>query len=185
VAPRYDLPRAAPGELRLVQLFVNTLDAEHGRDDFASASAFARWTEASGVSAPGRVRSDQLADARRLRAALRELLLARHDGRGARPGASATVNAAARRGDVRVECGADGTVRVAAHARAAMENLLGSVAAAAYGAMIDGSWERLKACRNCRWAYYDASRNRSATWCSMAICGNRLKTRAYRQRARR
>ncbi|HEV2656447.1 MAG TPA: CGNR zinc finger domain-containing protein [Ktedonobacteraceae bacterium] len=51
-------------------------------------------------------------------------------------------------------------------------------------AMIDGTWTRLKACRNetCRWAFYDTSKNRSATWCTMAVCGSRLKTRAYRQR---
>jgi predicted RNA-binding Zn ribbon-like protein len=48
--------------------------------------------------------------------------------------------------------------------------------------MADGTWHRLKACRQCAWAYYDYSKNRSATWCSMAICGNRTKTRAYRRR---
>src|SRR5205085_10091757 len=50
----------------------------------------------------------------------------------------------------------------------------------------DGSWSRLKACRDetCRWALYDASRNRVGTWCSMAFCGNRAKTRAYRLRHR-
>jgi len=30
--PRYDLPNAAPEPLRLVQLFVNSLDHEHGRE---------------------------------------------------------------------------------------------------------------------------------------------------------
>ena len=34
----------------------------------------------------------------------------------------------------------------------------------------------------CRWAFYDYSRNRSASWCSMQLCGNRTKTRAYRRR---
>jgi predicted RNA-binding Zn ribbon-like protein len=48
--------------------------------------------------------------------------------------------------------------------------------------MLDGSFARLKACRNCRWSFYDYSPNRSATWCSMQICGNRTKTRAYRRR---
>jgi predicted RNA-binding Zn ribbon-like protein len=48
--------------------------------------------------------------------------------------------------------------------------------------MLDGSWSRLKACRNCCWSFYDYSPNRSATWCSMQLCGNRKKTRAYRRR---
>jgi predicted RNA-binding Zn ribbon-like protein len=35
-----------------------------------------------------------------------------------------------------------------------------------------GTWERLKACRNedCKWAFYDASKNRSGSWCNMSIC---------------
>jgi predicted RNA-binding Zn ribbon-like protein len=48
--------------------------------------------------------------------------------------------------------------------------------------MLDGSWSRLKACRQCGWAFYDYSRNRSGSWCSMQLCGNRTKTRAYRRR---
>jgi hypothetical protein len=47
-----------------------------------------------------------------------------------------------------------------------------------------GTWERLKVCRadDCQWAFYDTSRNRSRTWCSMSDCGNRAKARAYRAR---
>jgi hypothetical protein len=48
----------------------------------------------------------------------------------------------------------------------------------------DGSWDRLKACPNCKWAFYDYSKNRSATWCSMQLCGNRTKTRSYYRRRR-
>jgi predicted RNA-binding Zn ribbon-like protein len=45
---------------------------------------------------------------------------------------------------------------------------------------------RFKACRNdrCRWVFFDASKNRSSTWCSMASCGSRIKARTYRQRRR-
>jgi predicted RNA-binding Zn ribbon-like protein len=47
-----------------------------------------------------------------------------------------------------------------------------------------GAWPRLKACTDdgCRWAFFDATRNRSRTWCSMEECGNRQKTRRYRAR---
>jgi predicted RNA-binding Zn ribbon-like protein len=50
--------------------------------------------------------------------------------------------------------------------------------------MIDGSWLRFKACpgRGCGWAFYDHSRNQSARWCSMKVCGDREKARAYYQR---
>ena len=45
--------------------------------------------------------------------------------------------------------------------------------------MRDGHWQRMKACRNpqCRWVFYDHSRNRTGTWCSMRVCGNRHKVR--------
>ena len=48
----------------------------------------------------------------------------------------------------------------------------------------DGSWDRVKACPagDCQWAFYDRSRNRSARWCDMAVCGNRTKVRAYRSK---
>ena len=52
------------------------------------------------------------------------------------------------------------------------------------GALVVGAWPRLKACREttCRWAFYDASKNRSSIWCSMAVCGSRAKARTYRRR---
>ena len=37
---------------------------------------------------------------------------------------------------------------------------------------------------DCRWAFYDGSKNRSGRWCDMASCGNRMKARAFRERAR-
>jgi predicted RNA-binding Zn ribbon-like protein len=45
----------------------------------------------------------------------------------------------------------------------------------------------MKACADdeCEWAFYDSSKNRSRTWCSMEVCGNRAKTRAYRARRKK
>ena len=42
----------------------------------------------------------------------------------------------------------------------------------------DGSWKRLKACRNddCLWAFYDRSHAGRGAWCDMATCGNRIRT---------
>jgi predicted RNA-binding Zn ribbon-like protein len=42
--------------------------------------------------------------------------------------------------------------------------------------------ERLKQCRNCRWLFLDASRNRSRRWCSMSHCGSEAKVAATRER---
>jgi predicted RNA-binding Zn ribbon-like protein len=53
-------------------------------------------------------------------------------------------------------------------------------------AQLNGTWARLKACRNddCLWAFYDRSRNHGGTWCDMASCGNRLKNRDFAARRR-
>ena len=47
-----------------------------------------------------------------------------------------------------------------------------------------GTWRDLRICRRdvCRWAFYDASRNHSGVWCTMSICGNRVKSAALRRR---
>ncbi len=65
-----------------------------------------------------------------------------------------------------------------------LDAALGSILGLVHTAMRDGTFERLKACREhtCEWAFYDHSRNRSATWCSMKVCGNRAKARTYRAR---
>lgn len=64
-------------------------------------------------------------------------------------------------------------------------DVLGAVLAAATRLTIRGEWPRLKICpaSDCLWAFYDESRNRSRAWCSMRVCGNREKARAWRARA--
>jgi predicted RNA-binding Zn ribbon-like protein len=160
VSPRYDVPKAAPEPLRQVQLLVNSVDLEHQLDWLSD------WLRERGLEGE-RVRAAEL------REALRVLVLA-NNGRVVTPEALDVVNRAAARLSVRVE--ADGRVRLAG------DDPLDDVVAVALGAMLDGTWSRLKGCRNCRWCFYDYSPNRSATWCSMQLCGNRRKTRAYRSR---
>jgi predicted RNA-binding Zn ribbon-like protein len=71
--------------------------------------------------------------------------------------------------------------------RPGIDGALGRVVAIVFRSMADGTWERLKACRegDCEWAFYDWSKNRSGAWCDMAVCGNRAKARAYRERRQR
>ncbi len=160
--PRYDVPKAAPEPLRRVQLLVNSADLENERDWLPD------WLREHGLEG-------EEERARELREALRALVLA-NNGRPVDAAAVAVVNRAAAGLDVGLD--ADGTPRLCG------ADPLEEVVAVAIGAMFDGSWRRLKACRNCRWCFYDYSPNRSATWCSMQLCGNRRKTRAYRSRRR-
>jgi predicted RNA-binding Zn ribbon-like protein len=65
-----------------------------------------------------------------------------------------------------------------------VDGALGRILSGVGEAMLVGTWPRLKACRagECTWAFWDGARNRSRTWCSMAVCGNRTKARAFRRR---
>jgi len=170
--PNYDLPNAAPEPLRLVQLFVNTIDREHMREWLPTPAELAAWYREHGLE-PGRPRAADLEQAVALREAFRALLRANNRGPAA-AGAYEVVNEVARdhvTAEVR-----DGKVALVGR------RALGQITAVALGAMLDGSWPRLKVCRNCEWSFYDYSKNRAASWCSMQLCGNRLKTRAYRRR---
>ncbi|MCZ4119899.1 CGNR zinc finger domain-containing protein [Streptomyces sp. H39-S7] len=52
----------------------------------------------------------------------------------------------------------------------------------------DRRWSRLRACPDCRWVFYDQSRNNSRVWCSMyagstgRACGSIAKVTAMRSR---
>jgi predicted RNA-binding Zn ribbon-like protein len=182
-SPRYDIPKAAPPPLRLVQSFVNTVDLEHEREWLGDPQALAAWALERRLAPAGTTfRLRDLARALELREAFRVLLAANRDRRRDVAALAALAEAAQaarltvvfdRRGTPALETGAGG-----------IDGLCGELVSVAVTAMLDGSWERLKACRNCRWAFYDESKNRSARWCSMSLCGNRLKTRAYRRRRR-
>ena len=43
---------------------------------------------------------------------------------------------------------------------------------------------RIKQCGNCGYLFVDNSKNKSRRWCSMEICGNRVKARRHARKAR-
>ena len=164
MSPRYDVPKAAPEPLRRVQLFINSVDRENDVDWLPG------WLAEHGLSR-------ELGRACELREALRALVLA-NNVTPLDPAALDVVNAAA--GRLSLELAADGAPRIRTDGDA-----IDGVVAVVFASMLEGTWERLKACRHCHWSFYDYSPNRSATWCSMQLCGNRTKTRAYRRRKAR
>jgi predicted RNA-binding Zn ribbon-like protein len=65
----------------------------------------------------------------------------------------------------------------------------GSILAIVLMAVADEQWQRLKACPDCRWVFYDHTRNASKRWCLMyaggpdgRACGTIAKVRQYRQK---
>jgi predicted RNA-binding Zn ribbon-like protein len=173
----------APGALRLVQDFVNTVDREHGPDLLDEPGAVREWLDRRELAPGAPVAAADGARAREVREALRALLLA-NNGAPEEPGARAVLEDAGRRG--RLEAAFDEPApRLVARADG-LDGALATVVAAAFAAMLDGSWARLKACPRavCGWAFFDRSTNASATWCSMRVCGGRVKAGAYYRRRR-
>lgn len=175
----------APGALALVQAFLNTADLEDGWDVLASPEALRDWLTGRGLLEAAATLSDaDLARALTVREALRELLFANNGGE-ADAAAVATLNEVAAGVPLLLRLDA-GLVPALVPGVGGLEGALARLFAIIVAAQLDGTWPRLKACRNevCRWAFYDASKNRSGHWCTMAICGSRRKTRAYRARRR-
>jgi predicted RNA-binding Zn ribbon-like protein len=174
--PRYDVPKKAPGSLRVVQEFLNTRNDEAGLEWLDTPAALRRWLAERGLGSP-RVRRTDVERARQLREALRDVVAARNPS----PRSVRLLERAADEAGFTLRFDGTGDATLAA-ASGGVSGALGSVLLAVAVAVADGTWARLKTCQNCRWAFYDHSRNRSAKWCSMTLCGNRLKTRAYYHR---
>ncbi len=142
--------------------FLNTVDVEEGLDLLDEDPAWRAWLGEHGMSAGDQPRNDR-AEARALRDQLRAVAQGEQ-------GATAefTLTLVLVDGEARLG-GEDG-----------LEQVLGAVARLA----VRGELPRVKICPadDCRWAFYDTSRNSSRQWCSMAVCGNRAKARAHRAR---
>jgi predicted RNA-binding Zn ribbon-like protein len=182
----HEHPKAAPADLDHIRQFVNTLDLESLEDKIAEPDAAAAWfAERDLLPDAGSLTAADVRQAQEMREALRKLLLA-HNGAPLDSTAVDSVNNAAKSAELVVR------FDERAHAelvpvRPGIDGALGRLVAIVYRSISEGTWERLKACPEdrCEWAFYDWSKNHSATWCDMAVCGNRAKARAYRQRRQR
>lgn len=64
-------------------------------------------------------------------------------------------------------------------------SLEAATARSALGLICEPQPERMKICGNCGWLFLDHSKNRSRTWCDMAVCGNRVKANRHYQRKKK
>jgi predicted RNA-binding Zn ribbon-like protein len=165
--------------------FVNTVHFEQGEveehlDSPAALDAFLADNGFGNIAA----KPADLRRALELREALRSIMLANN---GGAPDAVAieSLNKAAARAKVVAAFDDHASWRIEPSSTG-VDGAFGRMLASVFRAMSDGSWDRVKACGNpdCRWAFYDASKNHSGRWCDMASCGNRMKARAFRERAR-
>ena len=175
----------APAGLAIVQDFLNTTDLEEGLDDLGDVAGLRAWLVARGLGGEDVVIRE--GDRRRLvtlREALRDVIDGRDHG-GIDRAALAVVEEAADSAVVRVALGRDGSATLTA-ATTGLDGFVARLLADIATAQVDGTWIRLKVCPRdvCRWAFYDASKNRSGRWCTMAICGSRIKSARLRSRRR-
>jgi predicted RNA-binding Zn ribbon-like protein len=173
--------------LELVRRFVNTVHYEQGatEEELNTPDDLAAFLRDAGL-ADKRLKSRPV-DLRRaleVREALRGLIGA-NNGEPLSPDAVEVLNRAAARSRVVAAFDDHASWRIEP-ASEGVDNALGRMLATVFRSMSDGTWSRMKACGNpdCRWAFYDATKNRSGRWCEMASCGNRMKARAFRDRAR-
>jgi hypothetical protein len=151
-----------PDDVALVVDFLNTTELEAGTDVLADPPAWTQWCGDHGLA-----RESSPEHARSTRDALRAAL---GDERSTAAELAVTVA---------IGLDADGRPGLVT------ADPIGAVLAAAVRLVDAGAWHRLKLCPadDCRWAFFDRSRNRSRTWCAMEVCGNRAKARSFRRRA--
>ena len=172
-----------PGaDLTLVEQFLNTLDTRtftwHGRkqvptDQLTSPEALAAWLEDHDLLPKNHhLGPSDLTTALTLRAALRAALTDADDTKAVQ---------ALQNFPLHLAPDPDGHLRLTATSEVPGLNVIVETVATSVAA---SGWHRLKLCSSpeCRWAFYDTSRNGGGRWCRMAACGNRTKTRAYRAR---
>jgi len=177
--------RQAPGELGLIQAFVNTVDLGDGPEEFTDPNTFQAWLVAKGLLEPGEaVGVADLKNGIAVREAVRAAIGA-NSGYPVYPLDVATLNEAASASRLRLRFGPDGRSRLEPEATGVV-GAIGRIVAALETASHDETWALLKLCGDptCRWAFFDQSRNHSSRWCDMKSCGNRHKARVFRSRAK-
>lgn len=182
----HDTTAAAPGDLELVQRFVNLhRHAAEGEGDLPPSREMVETflRERGLLDDRTRFTDADHADALELRRAL----YAKARSGGSQPMSERdrrVIDSAAQRAGLRPRFGADGPGLVPGETGVAAA--LGRLVAAAFLADLAGTWDQLKACAgpDCSSVFYDRSKNHSGRWCSMSTCGNRAKVRAWRDRHR-
>lgn len=173
----------APGDLKILQAFVNTAVLRTRTEELPDPPALGRWLARWRLGPEDAAPSDSdLASAIAIREGLRSLLWS-NNGYDPDREAIAKLNEAASSVPLRLRVDDDSTAYLTAADvdTGALGRLLGLVAAA----RLSDSWHRFKACTDltCGSAFFDATKNLAACWCSTR-CSNRSAARTWRRRRR-
>jgi len=181
-----------PGDVALLYDFVNSVDlrryveqgvAHDPGDELATPTQLQNWLQARGLLKRGvRVSQAEHREALALRDALRIFLAAAP---AERTSAAGPLEASAARFPLEVTASRDRVLDLRPVVGRATGGL-GGVLAELVRLSDSGRLERVKTCDSdeCRWVFYDRSKPGNRRWCSSDRCGNREKTRTYRERHR-
>ncbi len=181
-----------PGDVALLYDFVNSVDlrryveqgvAHDPGDELATPTQLQNWLQARSLLKRGvRVSQAEHREALALRDALRIFLAAAP---AERTSAAGPLEASAARFPLEVTASRDRGLDLRPVAGRATGGL-GGVLAELVRLSDSGRLERVKICDSdeCRWVFYDRSKPGNRRWCSSDRCGNREKTRTYRERHR-
>ena len=176
--------KTAPGELELVHAFLNTWDMAGPRERFGSPERMQSWFAKRSLIGPAAaVTKSDFEAVLKLRDGLRGVLHAASHEQPVDRKSVWDLNHIAETFPLIVnfdQQGVPGLLPTGSNVTAALGRILAIVATST----LDGTWERLKICRNpdCQRTFFDSSKNRSAVWCTTQGCGNKLNARAYRAR---
>jgi predicted RNA-binding Zn ribbon-like protein len=173
----------APGRLELLQRFVNSYNHDFPSewDRLGTPEQTRAWLLHKRLVDPEvRISAADAARLRELREAIRALAVANQAGQPD-PASVGIVRRAS--GTARLRVAVDDAGRTVLEPdRPTLDGAVATLLGILHEAQLSGQWRRLKGCRQCGYAFFDRSKNRSAAWCAMSICGNRTKNRAYRRR---
>jgi predicted RNA-binding Zn ribbon-like protein len=121
-----------------------------------------------------------------LRSSVRDYLQCDPADRGRDRDAVRSLNKALKLFPLVVEARDDDCAMVLRPARGDALAGLSAVVAELHDGSMNGTLDRLKMCASeeCRRVFFDRSKPATRRWCMSSLCGNRMKTRAYRERRR-
>jgi predicted RNA-binding Zn ribbon-like protein len=184
-----------PDELANLYDFANTLDVRHFThhgvphpqgDELPNAMELTAWMSQRGLSpASAKVTPAMLATVIELRTLVRDYLQCDPLERSRDKNAVRALNKTLKLFPLVVAAGDDRGMVL----RSAREDALAGlspIVAEFYDGSRNGILDRLKMCASeeCRRVFFDRSKPSTRRWCMSSLCGNRMKTRSYRERQR-
>ncbi len=178
-----------PDWLEPVLAFINTVDVEDGTDLLAAGpAALANWLGGRGLLPVGteaaRAEHQLALD---LRAGLRCLTLMNNDGPADEAALAGLRRALDRLPLIAAIASPAGSPALRPHKLPPVRAALAGVVAGYALAVGTGHWSRIRRCPadDCAWVFWDSSAKGTRRWCTMSVCGNRAKARAFAERRTR